>query len=69
MFRKMRRAGRGISRIISRSDYLRALLEIEVLMSAERGASAGRRLDALVKLFENWEARQYRLNNCLLPQF
>lgn len=38
-------------------DYQEALHEIEALMSAEPGTEAGRRLEALTRLVEEYERR------------
>ena len=43
-------------------DYRRTLAEIEGLMTAERDAPAGCRLDFLLTLVEAWEAQHYRVD-------
>jgi HTH-type transcriptional regulator/antitoxin HigA len=47
--------------IKTRREYMQALLEIEGLMTAERNAPEGDRLDALVTLVEAWEAKHHPL--------
>ncbi|MDE0262751.1 MAG: hypothetical protein OXJ37_10165 [Bryobacterales bacterium] len=48
--------------IKTKEDYRRTLKEIEGLMTAEHGTSAGDRLDVLVTLVEAWEARNYPID-------
>jgi len=43
--------------IRTEADYRATLREIEILMSAEPGTSAGERLDVLVTLVEAYERR------------
>lgn len=43
--------------IKAKEDYRRTLKEIEGLMTAKHGTSAGDRLDMLVTLVEDWEAQ------------
>lgn len=50
------------------ADYRQVLYEIEGLMSAKRGTSAGDRLDALVKLVEDWEVQQHCLEDFMLQK-
>jgi HTH-type transcriptional regulator/antitoxin HigA len=45
--------------IKTKSDYRRALKEIEGLMNAKPGTPKGDRLDVLVTLVEAWEAKHY----------
>lgn len=48
--------------IKTNEDYRRTLKEIEGLMTAKQGTSAGDRLDVLVTLVEAWEARNYPID-------
>jgi HTH-type transcriptional regulator/antitoxin HigA len=51
-----------ITPIRTKRDYHRALREIEGLMDAKPGTSAGDRLDVLVMLVEAWEAKHYPID-------
>ena len=51
-----------IEPIKNRRDYLRALKDIEGLMSAKRNSPEGDRLDVLVTLVEAWERKHYPLD-------
>jgi HTH-type transcriptional regulator/antitoxin HigA len=51
-----------IEPIKNRRGYLRALKDIEGLMSAKRNTPEGDRLDVLVTLVEAWERKHYRLD-------
>ncbi len=48
--------------IKTKRDYHRALKEIEGLMDAKRGTPEGDRLDVLVTLVEDWEAKHYPID-------
>ena len=48
--------------IKTKSDYRRALKEIERLMSAKRGTPEGDRLDILVTLVQAFEAKHYPID-------
>ena len=51
-----------IEPIKNRRGYLRALKDIEGLMSAKRNTPEGDRLDVLVTLVEAWERKHYPLD-------
>ena len=51
-----------ISPIKTKQDHLRALKEIENLMTASRNSPEGDRLDVLVTLVEAWETKHYPLD-------
>ena len=51
-----------IAPIKTRQDHLRALKEIENLMTASRNSPEGDRLDVLVTLVEAWETKHYPLD-------
>lgn len=48
--------------IKTKSDYRRALKEVEELMDAKRGTPEGDRLDVLVILIQAWEAKHYPID-------
>lgn len=48
-----------IAPIKTKQDHLRALKEIESLMTASCNSPEGDRLDVLVTLVEAWETRHY----------
>ena len=51
-----------IAPIKTKQDHLRALKEIENLMTARRNSPEGDRLDVLVTLVEAWETKHYPLD-------
>ena len=51
-----------ITPIKTKQDHLRALKEIENLMTASRNSPEGDRLDVLVTLVEAWETKHYPLD-------
>lgn len=51
-----------IAPIKTKRDHLRALKEIEGLMTAKPNSTEGDRLDVLVTLVEAWEAKHYPLD-------
>lgn len=51
-----------IAPIKTKQDHLRALKEIESLMTASRNSPEGDRLDVLVTLVEAWETKHYPLD-------
>lgn len=51
-----------IAPIKTKQDHLRALKEIESLMTATRNSPEGDRLDILVTLVEAWETKHYPLD-------
>ena len=51
-----------IQPIRNEQDYDRALAEIEGLWEAEEGTEAGDKLDILLVLVEDYEARQHRIS-------
>ena len=51
-----------IAPITTEQDYLRALKEIECLMTAKPNSPEGDRLDVLVTLVEAWEAKHHPLD-------
>ena len=51
-----------IAPIKTKQDHLRALKEIENLMTASRNSPEGDRLDVLVTLVEAWETKHYPLD-------
>ena len=51
-----------IAPIKTKRDHLRALKEIEGLMTAKPNSPEGDRLDVLVTLVEAWEAKHYPLD-------
>lgn len=51
-----------IAPIKTKQDHLRALKEIESLMTATRNSPEGDRLDVLVTLVEAWETKHYPLD-------
>lgn len=52
----------NIKPIRTEADYRSALTEIESLMNAKPGSSAGDRLDVLVTLVEAFERQQYSMD-------
>ncbi len=51
-----------VAPIKTKRDHHRALKEIEQLMDAKPGTTAGDRLDVLVTLVEAWEAKHYPID-------
>ncbi len=51
-----------IAPIKTKQDHLRALREIESLMTASHNSPEGDRLDVLVTLVEAWETKHYPLD-------
>ena len=51
-----------IAPIKTKQDHLRALKEIETLMTASHNSPEGDRLDVLVTLVEAWETKHYPLD-------